>query len=89
MMENSGVARIVDTKGKYWTARSCVKGKLLEVNERLLKEPRLVRESPTGAGFLAIIMPRMEDVRKLQSTALSPEAYLALRGNGNGNDAME
>ena len=78
-MENSGLARIFDTGGKYWTARSCVRGKLLEVNERLLKEPHLVREAPTGAGFLAIIMPRAEDVRKLSGNALSPDDYHVLR----------
>jgi hypothetical protein len=29
LMDNSGVARLVDKSGKYWTVRSCIKGKLL------------------------------------------------------------
>jgi glycine cleavage system H lipoate-binding protein len=50
------------------------------VNERLHAEPHLVTDAPTAEGFLAIIMPRPEDVKKLQKQALSPEAYRALRG---------
>lgn len=51
-----------------------------EVNERLLKEPHLVSDAPTREGFLAIIMPRAEDVQKLKKQALTPEAYRSLRG---------
>jgi len=50
-----------------------------EVNERLLSEPHLASDAPTQEGFLAIIMPRPEDVQKLRKLALSPEEYRALR----------
>jgi len=83
LMENSGVVRLVDVGGKQWTARACVKGKLLEVNERLLSEPHLASDAPTQEGFLAIIMPRPEDVQKLRKLALSPEEYRALRSVDN------
>ena len=49
--------------------------KLLELNERLIREPSLASEDPTGAGFLAVVMPRAEDVEKLARTALTPDAY--------------
>ena len=75
LMENSGVARLTDPAGRHWTARACVRGKLLELNERLIREPSLASDDPTGAGFLAVVMPRAEDVEKLARTALTPEAY--------------
>jgi glycine cleavage system H lipoate-binding protein len=49
------------------------------VNERLLSEPHLASDAPTQEGFLAILMPRPEDVQKLRKLALSPEEYRALR----------
>lgn len=50
------------------------------MNERLLQEPHLVSDAPTQEGFLAIIMPRADDVQKLKRQALTPQAYRALRG---------
>mmetsp|Transcript_23914 Transcript_23914/g.52234 ORF Transcript_23914/g.52234 Transcript_23914/m.52234 type:complete len:183 (+) Transcript_23914:146-694(+) len=40
-----------------YPARACVKGKLLEVNERLVEQPQLLWKDPPTAGYLAIIMP--------------------------------
>ena len=51
LMDNSGVARLTDPAGRHWTARACVRGKLLELNERLIREPSLASEDPTGAGY--------------------------------------
>lgn len=85
LMENSGVARLVDASGRYWTARSCVKGKLLEVNERLLKEPHLAVNAPTREGFLAVIMPLAKDLESMRQKALNADAYEALRAGEQGD----
>ena len=88
-MDNSGVARLTDPAGRHWTARACVRGKLLELNERLIREPSLASEDPTGAGYLAVVMPRAEDVEKLARTAMAPDAYAKrYEANEIRNDAM-
>ena len=89
LMDNSGVARLTDPAGRHWTARACVRGKLLELNERLIREPSLASEDPTGAGYLAVVMPRAEDVEKLARTAMAPDAYAKrYEANEIRNDAM-
>ena len=49
LQENSGLCWLVDEAGMYWIARACVRGKLIETNERLAKEPQLCTGFPTGA----------------------------------------
>ncbi|CAF1912318.1 BnaCnng41230D [Brassica napus] len=41
-----------------YIVRCCVKGSLLEVNERLIKQPQLLNSSADREGYIAIIMPR-------------------------------
>tara|TARA_B110000977_G_scaffold66340_2_gene90263 strand:- start:23506 stop:24318 length:813 start_codon:yes stop_codon:yes gene_type:complete len=75
LMEHSGIARLVDSNGKEWTARACVRGKLLETNERLSQHPNLATADCLGAGFLCILEPRPEDLEKLKKKALTLEEY--------------
>ena len=49
LQENSGLCWLVDEAGMYWIARACVRGKLIETNERLAKEPQLCTRFPTDA----------------------------------------
>ncbi|CAN6852780.1 unnamed protein product [Brassica oleracea var. botrytis] len=41
-----------------YIVRCCVKGSLLEVNQRLIKQPQLLNSSADREGYTAIIMPR-------------------------------
>jgi glycine cleavage system H lipoate-binding protein len=75
MMENSGIVLLVDAKGNEWTARACVRGKLLEQNEKLLRECASVTTDPLGAGFLVILEPRPEDIERLKRRAMNAEQY--------------
>ena len=80
LQEISGLCRLVDESGVFWTARACVRGKLIETNERLAKDPTLCAKFPTASGFLAIIATAPADMQKLKETGLGREAYEALRG---------
>ena len=80
LQEISGLCRLVDESGVFWTARACVRGKLIETNERLAKDPTLCAKFPTASGFLAIISTAPADMQKLKETGIGREAYEALRG---------
>ncbi|KAJ6938145.1 hypothetical protein NC651_004753 [Populus alba x Populus x berolinensis] len=51
----------VCTQNDSYIARCCVKGSLLEVNDRLIKQPELLNSSADREGYIAIIMPKPAD----------------------------
>ncbi|CAI9763817.1 unnamed protein product [Fraxinus pennsylvanica] len=57
----------------------CVKGSLLEVNERLIEHPQLLNSSANREGYIAIIMPKPQDWLKAKALMLSFEEYQKLR----------
>ncbi|KAE8704216.1 Single hybrid motif superfamily protein isoform 2 [Hibiscus syriacus] len=59
--------------------RCCVKGSLLEVNERLIKQPELLNSSPDKEGYIAIVMPKPADWLKVKASLLSLEEFKELR----------
>jgi glycine cleavage system H lipoate-binding protein len=74
-MENSGVCALIDSSSRRWTARACVRGKLLERNDALVRRPGLARTDPLGRGFLVILEPRPEDLERLRRDAMDKSAY--------------
>ncbi|KAJ0026116.1 hypothetical protein Pint_09330 [Pistacia integerrima] len=48
----------VCTNNESYIVRCCVKGSLLEVNDRLIKQPGLLNSSADREGYIAIIMPK-------------------------------
>ena len=53
----------------HYAGRACAKGRLLEVNERLIDEPGLASTDPLNEGFLCVVQPRAEDARELTRRA--------------------
>ncbi|XP_074572506.1 uncharacterized protein LOC141829001 [Curcuma longa] len=70
----------VCANGKEFIVRCCVKGSLLEVNDRLLKQPDLLNSSADREGYVAIMMPKPTDWLKIKDSLLSHEDYKKLRG---------
>ncbi|CAN1824678.1 Protein Abitram [Linum perenne] len=70
----------VCTKEDSYIVRCCVKGSLLEVNDRLIKQPALLTSSAGREGYVAIIMPKPADWLKVKASLLSREEYSKLRG---------
>jgi glycine cleavage system H lipoate-binding protein len=60
--------------------RCCVRGVLLEVNERLIKAPGLLNTQADTEGHIAIMMPRPEDWAKASKVLLTLEQYRERRG---------
>mmetsp|Transcript_22036 Transcript_22036/g.36760 ORF Transcript_22036/g.36760 Transcript_22036/m.36760 type:complete len:174 (-) Transcript_22036:99-620(-) len=71
----------ITSAGVPYSVRACIKGKLLEVNEQLVKQPHLLWKDPRTAGYVAIIMPKNSETSShLKETLKSTEEYYALRG---------
>lgn len=70
----------VCANGNIYIVRCCVKGSLLEVNNRLMKHPDLLNFSADREGYIAIIMPNPTDFLKIRDTFLRYEDYRKLRG---------
>ncbi|KAI5655944.1 hypothetical protein M9H77_24737 [Catharanthus roseus] len=69
----------VSTKDSSYIVRCCVKGSLLEVNDRLVKQPGLINSSADREGYIAIIMPKPGDWRKMEASLVGAEEYKKLR----------
>ncbi|KAJ6953429.1 hypothetical protein NC652_005210 [Populus alba x Populus x berolinensis] len=69
----------VCTQNDSYIVRCCVKGSLLEVNDRLIKQPELLNSSADREGYIAIIMPKPADWLKVKASLLGLEEYKKLR----------
>ncbi|KAJ0256515.1 Actin-binding transcription modulator [Hirschfeldia incana] len=68
----------VSTANDSYIVRCCVKGSLLEVNERLINQPQLLNSSADREGYIAIIMPtRPADWTKNKESLITLEEYKA------------
>ncbi|KAK1392936.1 Protein Simiate like [Heracleum sosnowskyi] len=76
---NTALCKVLTTDDTSYIVRCCVKGSLLEVNERLIKQPDLLNLSADREGYVAIIMPRPADWLKAKASLLTSEEYKKLR----------
>ncbi|KAE8787149.1 FAM206 family protein [Hordeum vulgare] len=60
--------------------RCCVKGQLLEINDRLIKQPNLINTAADREGYIGIFMQKPGDWLKVKDKFLSFEDYKNLRG---------
>ncbi|KAK9748541.1 hypothetical protein RND81_02G065300 [Saponaria officinalis] len=59
--------------------RCCVKGSLLEVNNRLMNNPGLLNTSADRDGYVAIVMPRPADWLKIKETLVTFDEFTKQR----------
>ncbi|KAJ4884591.1 Single hybrid motif superfamily protein [Raphanus sativus] len=71
---NTALCKVSTAKDSY-IVRCCVKGSLLEVNERLINQPQLLNSSADREGYIAIIMPRPADWTKNKESLITLEEY--------------
>jgi glycine cleavage system H lipoate-binding protein len=60
--------------------RCCIRGALLEVNQRLLENPQLLVSKAQTEGYIAVLMPKPEDWAKVVKTLLTLAEYREKRG---------
>jgi len=77
LIEESPLCRVICEDGSRYTLYSCIKGKLVEVNEQLLQNPNLLIEKPQTNGYIAIIQPKLEQSKTqlTQVPLLEPTEY--------------
>lgn len=63
------------TDGTKYTVRSPVPGKLVEVNDQLVKNPSLISDYPADKGFIAIVLLPIPSSERYRNEMLTPEQY--------------
>ncbi|OEL15238.1 hypothetical protein BAE44_0023748 [Dichanthelium oligosanthes] len=79
LQENSALCKVC-VNDKSFVVRCCVKGSLLEINYRLIKQPDLLNTAADREGYIAIFQPKPADWLKIKDKFLSYEDYRILRG---------
>uniref|UniRef100_A0A0A9E965 Actin-binding transcription modulator n=1 Tax=Arundo donax TaxID=35708 RepID=A0A0A9E965_ARUDO len=79
LQENSALCKVC-ANDKSFVVRCCVKGSLLEINDRLIKQPDLLNTSADREGYIAVFQPKPADWLKIKDKFLSYEDYKNLRG---------
>ncbi|XP_014204805.1 uncharacterized protein LOC106636804 [Copidosoma floridanum] len=60
MQKNSYLCRLTCSDGSVYMIRCCMNGKLLEVNEKLLENPELLKQPPHSGGYIAVVLPNLK-----------------------------
>ncbi|KAM8767735.1 protein Abitram [Acanthopagrus latus] len=69
------LCRITCTDETEYTIYSCIRGRLLEVNENILETPNLLLEKPSTDGYIAVILPKFEESKSITENLLSREEF--------------
>ncbi|KAL2080050.1 hypothetical protein ACEWY4_023843 [Coilia grayii] len=75
LTEYAPLCRITCTDGKEYTIFSCIRGRLVEVNEDILTRPELLLEKPSTEGYIAVILPKFEESKSVTEGLLNREQY--------------
>ncbi|XP_053189845.1 protein Abitram [Scomber japonicus] len=69
------LCRITCTDETEYTVYSCIRGRLLEVNESILERPALLLEKPSTEGYIAVILPKFEESKSITENLLTREQF--------------
>ncbi|XP_023151988.1 protein Abitram [Amphiprion ocellaris] len=69
------LCRITCSDETEYTIYSCIRGRLLEVNENILEAPELLLEKPSTDGYIAVILPKFEESKSITENLLSREEF--------------
>lgn len=77
----SAICKIEYTDGTSFEVPCCMKGKLIEINEELVKNPELLKLYPDADGFIAIMLSTIAISDATKNELLTPEDYLKAIGS--------
>jgi len=72
---NSPLCYIECADGSKYTVQSCIKGKLVEINDSLIENPKLLVEKPDAEGYIAIVLPSISSSNQQREELLTLEEY--------------
>lgn len=75
LLQNSVLCTVKCIDGTSYIIHSCLKGKLVEINENLIENPNLMIERPNSEGYIAIVLPRKCDIENIKKELLNEEEY--------------
>ncbi|OXB80225.1 UNVERIFIED_CONTAM: hypothetical protein H355_011585 [Colinus virginianus] len=75
LTELAPLCRISSSDGEEYTIYSCIRGRLIEVNENILSNPALLQEKPSTEGYIAVVLPKFEESKSITQGLLTPEEY--------------
>ncbi|XP_039313173.1 protein Abitram isoform X1 [Solenopsis invicta] len=78
LQTNSNICTISCSNEHTYVIKCCIIGKLVEVNEALLEDPQLLKESPHKGGYLAIVLPNLKLLESLKQSLLTHDQYTEL-----------
>lgn len=73
LQPSSSIAAIKCKDGSEYKIISCITGKLLQINEKLIKQPELL--SIDGDGYVAICLPKLENSNIIRDSLLTQQQY--------------
>lgn len=76
LQDDSTLALITCKDNTIYKVPSCIRGKLIEVNERIVENPEIL--SKEGDGYLAIVLPKPEHCDQIKENLISNSQYLKL-----------
>ncbi|TMW60424.1 hypothetical protein Poli38472_000466 [Pythium oligandrum] len=75
LLPESILCHIRCKSGASYAIRSCMRGTLLEVNESLVANPRLLQEKPISDGYLVVVQPKTNEIIDIQESLLTKDEY--------------
>ena len=69
--------------GSEVTMYACVRGNVIEINERLLTHPELVSDSPHSDGYLCIMLPKLQEKRDIGKACSEFDHTVLMTPSGN------
>jgi len=73
LQPSSALAVVTCKDDTQFKVVSCITGKLIEVNERLVDKPELLLQE--GSGYVAICLPKIENSDNIKQSLMSEELY--------------
>ncbi|NXU44429.1 F206A protein, partial [Drymodes brunneopygia] len=80
LTELAPLCRISSSDGEEYTIYSCIRGRLIEVNENILNNPALLQEKarhflPSTEGYIAVVLPKFEESKSITQGLLTQKEY--------------
>ncbi|XP_061444888.1 protein Abitram isoform X1 [Rhineura floridana] len=75
LTELAPLCRIFCSDGEEYTIYSCIRGKLIEVNENILDNPSLLQAKPSTEGYIAVVLPKFEESKSVTRGLLTRKEY--------------
>lgn len=73
LQPSSALAIVTCDDDSQYKIVNCITGKLVEVNERLIDDPKLMAKE--GDGYVAICLPKIENTETIKQSLISEESY--------------